>query len=568
MLANIALDTNPRRKQTFSKTLVEQKRLGRTLPAVINGLSASQAQSQGMVSDFSAAETSSVSDHEPLFMENSDEEQKSERPQSTAPEQKDETKTKLDPNASPFNPIPAPFQFPTPSEASFASNGTFGKPTPLNISGLPPGSSSIFKPGASDTEKPNLFGTQQTPKFGFPTVLDTSKQSSNDTVSSSPANETAPRQDVFKQPPSLPSKAPGFSFGTSAIFGKNERRADLSSSSQDITDAASKESSRRPANSMFPELKTQALPSTTPTSMIFNSPAPNPTFFPALFTTPTPTPSLFPSPKTSSALNEPPSTEALSPFSTFPPTAGKPMFPLQSDSNKSAPLSFAPASSKAGPFETSPTTTTQSQPFLFPPSTASGPSFTANSHATPVSPMDISQTHVQAGLSAAPSAFSSNVSRLSFTPMLSPAEQAKARPPRPDPRPAALDKLSEAMMMDDEGLLSQFIEYAIGPVIAASFHQIKDERSWAKASMWLWTDQALRALKLTSNRGSPCGPTKQEIFQKVANQYLEKGSASEGKGAKEELRAVDARISTQHTKPTIRSELSISAHCHRSRQPG
>jgi len=40
------------------------------------------------------------------------------------------------------------------------------------------------------------------------------------------------------------------------------------------------------------------------------------------------------------------------------------------------------------------------------------------------------------------------------------------------------------MMMDDEGLLSQFIEYTIGPVVAASFHQIKDERSWAKASMY------------------------------------------------------------------------------------
>jgi len=494
MLANIALDTNPRRKQTFSKTLVEHKRLGRTLPAVINGLSASQAQSQGLISDFSAAETSSVSDHEPLFMENSDEEQKSEKPQSAAPEQKDETKsdpTKLDPNASPFNRAPTPFQLPTPSGTSFASNGTFGKPTPLNFLGLPPDSSSIFKPRASETEKPNLFGTQQTPKFVSPTIPDTSKQSSNGSFAPSPENEPASQQkDLFKQPPSLPPKAPGFSFGTSALFGNSEQSNDLSGSSQDATDAAPKESTWRPASSIFPEPQTQAAPSTTPTSMFFNPPIPNPTFFPpptttsALFPTPTPIP-LFPSPKTSSTLNEPPSTEASSPFSTFLPTAGKPMFPLQPNSNKSAPFTFAPSSSKAAPFETSSTTTTQSQPFLFQPPTTSGPPSTANSQpAIPVSPMDISQTHVQAGPSAVPSAFPSNTPRSPFTPTLSPAEQAKARPPRPDPRPAALDKLSEAMMMDDEGLLSQFIEYTIGPVVAASFHQIKDERSWAKASMY------------------------------------------------------------------------------------
>lgn len=48
-------------------------------------------------------------------------------------------------------------------------------------------------------------------------------------------------------------------------------------------------------------------------------------------------------------------------------------------------------------------------------------------------------------------------------------------------RPAALRALSGSLMLDDEGLLQQFIEYTIGPIITASIQQLQEERSWQQA---------------------------------------------------------------------------------------
>ena len=48
-----------------------------------------------------------------------------------------------------------------------------------------------------------------------------------------------------------------------------------------------------------------------------------------------------------------------------------------------------------------------------------------------------------------------------------------------------MNKLCEAVMHDDEGLLQQFVEYMINPVIANAIHLIKDEQSWKQASQSL-----------------------------------------------------------------------------------
>jgi hypothetical protein len=48
-------------------------------------------------------------------------------------------------------------------------------------------------------------------------------------------------------------------------------------------------------------------------------------------------------------------------------------------------------------------------------------------------------------------------------------------------RPAALHALSESLMLDDDGLLQQFIEYTIGPIVTASIRQVQEERSWQQA---------------------------------------------------------------------------------------
>jgi len=48
-------------------------------------------------------------------------------------------------------------------------------------------------------------------------------------------------------------------------------------------------------------------------------------------------------------------------------------------------------------------------------------------------------------------------------------------------RPVALHALSENLMLDEEGLLQQFVEYTIGPIVTASIRQVEEERSWQQA---------------------------------------------------------------------------------------
>ena len=525
MLANFDIDKNSRKNQTFSRILVEPKKLGRTLPAVINGLSASQAQSQGLIND-SAAETSSVSDAEPLFMEGPDEKQSNIGARSGTPKLKDDTNT-LNLNANPFNPTSTPLQPSVPNSDPFASSSAFGKPSAFEASPPAIDLSSVFKTGTPETEKPNPFGAQQKPQFAFPPVSDMSKQTAKAKPASlSTTSFAAQQSSPFGQPSSLPAQAPAFSFGTSPLFGKVDKNEDLSSSFQETPNVPSKDLTSTPAESVFPKSKAQEPSSTTPTSSLFQFPTSSPTLFSTSTTNSSPlfastlTP-LFSPPNATSTSNEAPSTQSSSPFSKFLPPTGQPLFPTQSDSEKSKDVQFKPSAPKATTSGTSSASTTQSHSFTFPPSATAVPQTTSSQSASPFSPINTPKPPVQPRIDASTSPLLANAPRSPFTPTLPPAEQAKARPPRPDPRPTALDRIADSMVMDDEGLLSQFVEYTIGPIIAASFRQVKDERSWAKASRWSSTKVALKLLELTSNRGGPCRPTWQEVFQEMASQCLE-----------------------------------------------
>ena len=57
-----------------------------------------------------------------------------------------------------------------------------------------------------------------------------------------------------------------------------------------------------------------------------------------------------------------------------------------------------------------------------------------------------------------------------------PYEQTRIGPPKPDPRPKALDQLAVAFVGEDEGLLQQFLEYTISPIIVKAMDQVKAER--------------------------------------------------------------------------------------------
>ena len=52
----------------------------------------------------------------------------------------------------------------------------------------------------------------------------------------------------------------------------------------------------------------------------------------------------------------------------------------------------------------------------------------------------------------------------------------------PNPRPAVLDALAEGLMMDDQGLLQQFIEFTVGPIVHQAFLEVEDDESWNRAS--------------------------------------------------------------------------------------
>ena len=53
---------------------------------------------------------------------------------------------------------------------------------------------------------------------------------------------------------------------------------------------------------------------------------------------------------------------------------------------------------------------------------------------------------------------------------------------RLDPESSMSNEIANAVMRDNNGLLQQFLEYTIAPMITSSIAQLQDERSWEEAS--------------------------------------------------------------------------------------
>lgn len=99
----------------------------------------------------------------------------------------------------------------------------------------------------------------------------------------------------------------------------------------------------------------------------------------------------------------------------------------------------------------------------------------------------------------------------SITPASTPAEQATVQVPKPDPRPAVLEDLSTSLMMDENGLLSQFIEYTLSHVVNDAIDKVNDQQSWERAGQWQERD-CLKLPKLIESRRSACDFALEEIF--------------------------------------------------------
>ncbi len=73
-------------------------------------------------------------------------------------------------------------------------------------------------------------------------------------------------------------------------------------------------------------------------------------------------------------------------------------------------------------------------------------------------------------------------SQTTSTSSLSNATLPTAGDTRLDPESSVSNELANAVIRENNGLLQQFLEYTIGPMITSSIAQLQDERSWEEAS--------------------------------------------------------------------------------------
>ena len=514
--------------------LVESKRLGRTLPAAVNGLSAAQAQSQGFIEVASDADTASVANSESLFVGESDDESVSSRSRSGSPRDTRDVNAQapqLNPLATPFDTEPmstAPAR-PNPFQAAT----TFGKPsgTPTQTN-----STSVFDFNSKSTNQPahNPFGSKETPKFNFlppengtkakeskgpvsvfdskifskasfsPSQLgSTTGESSNGRVPSSSALPTD-KKTMFGQPSTTfptttsqgqtkavaanvpnsieaavpmkpksvfdqatPSSAPPvFSFGTSPLFGlagtasKAEDTKSNNLQTSEDNDLGTTAPQQKDAAIKLPDSGTQS--SHEPTSFSI------------------------------SASSNPVTKETNLPRSAFPklPDTDHPLLPTP-ESQFNARSSRFPSTVPSSAF----------QPHISPPSSK------------PVETIQ-SPNSLQEPTTPKARAFSDSpvVKHSGSQPI---QEQSTFTPSQLDPRTVALDQLSKRMLLEDNGVIQQFIEFTVGPIIKASIAQFNDESSWKEASQsspsgFLWCERML-----IWNRGVSCSLVSQEILEEV-----------------------------------------------------
>ncbi|KAI4108682.1 MAG: hypothetical protein LQ339_002198 [Xanthoria mediterranea] len=483
-------DTNPRRKQPFSFNLVEQKRRGRTLPATINGLTAAQAQTQGLViEDNSDNEGSAANDGESLFLPDQTGSTRLAReptvngvtPSVTSTQ---EEKREVASKASPL------FQF-NPSTPSFITSEklhdppagiwSFGKPSgPISTQPTNPVDTPSFNPSKpanyspfSDLNKPetkpgpfsNLNQPESTPSslnnskkpdttpalFGVSDRQDSTVPTFTTSRSTGQAHQdslstSSPSRSIFDAKPNSTTSSTKISFGTSPLFSQNElgkstqpEKKDEISNSSSAASAPPAAYDLQPSGSPFAFLKhakpitpSSPLPPQAPDNHIEKIPAQRSLPPPFSSSIPPSAPANGSHFQSTQQFNHPDANSDLdftrliatssTPFSFFPPKITEK--PPEQRFDQTAPATATPT------FETQQLTSTKSAP--------------SNRAGEP------------------------SVAAVATTP--------------PNPRPAVLDALAESLMMDDRGLLQQFIEYTVGPIVQHAFLEVEDDRSWHRAS--------------------------------------------------------------------------------------
>ena len=491
MLLTRFIDTNPRRKQTFSKNLVEKKRLGRTLPAVISGLTVSESRAKGQIEESSASEGSPASkaDDEPLFLNDDLYENPSEGFKPTANNGTAETPASLTlsrPSTNTFSSTEsiAPFQnthtpaastIPKPlSNFPLPASSTFGQPT-----GPPKAPNTSETPISTEVSRSTSMSSpaKTPPVFSFttPAALTVGTLSSPFTTG----------QNGLQQP-TLTNQQPQGIFGQPSV-------SNIATTPPIMTIKSPFDFKAMPSTtSSFAPLQTKHSVDTNP---LHHSRTPFSPSTPLSTADPSPVkPFAFPSqvPKTSNA-------------SLFPSLSSTVNDPVPATLNQTKPILFSssPQVTSASTTLDAPKTAKLPHPgfvFNLPPSSSPDPSqqkfaFTITpptlqfpSEYPPILHPPTSSNTMENLLPTSNAELALSSKTLSAKPSLQriPShEQTKIGPPKPDPRSKALDQLAVAFVNDDDGLLQQFLEYTISPIIVKAMDQVKAERSREQIGQWL-----------------------------------------------------------------------------------
>ncbi|KAL8794910.1 MAG: hypothetical protein Q9195_002622 [Heterodermia aff. obscurata] len=460
---------------TSKNLLVEPKRLNRTLPAIINGLSAAEARSHGLIDDVSDADKPTTSSHETLFVSGeSDEETEMITPVShvaTMNIPKTDPSSLRTPSAvspifpnpfSPAKPIPTGLTSTAqtqPSDVFQVSSGkissSFGKPsshaisTPILLPGAPP-STGIFQPqpllpdkSFRDSEKPN---TEPNPsRRGVPT-FELVGSSWNIAVSS-------------PEPEHLPNGIPRPTVQSKSF---HSNIAETTKPAAGIQGQASAERSLQPQESLSYQKpftfdpSNQDVPQIPPKQHL---PQEKPKILQDFLSTG----------RTSLSSQE------IPPISLSFPSNQE--LAATANGNTVARRSVDPRLSLA----TDTANISQPSATLATPQTNSSPNVTSIQESSAAGFRFLPQNLPLAGLNT--------ISDTNFEVRQGPAGRKDLQGTFPtntihsDRRSFILSTLSDGIMLNDGALLQQFVEYVIGPIITDAIRETRDGRSWKQARL-------------------------------------------------------------------------------------
>lgn len=521
------LDSNSRRKQIFSDRLVEKKRFRRTLPAVINGTSASQAQSQGFVEGSSEAENASMNDEESLFLhDDTEEEQRRSTSRSKSPRKAEAKIESANPSITANSSHPrmtfglpsstlSPIQPASNMHSQIKQTSTPDANPPLQ----PDSSTSESKQAQSEqiSERKSPFSFQDLPKFNF--GGSTSTQMSHNITGTGTSRIDTPndqKSTLFGQPFSTSNTNAGISqtqnigtAGASSINGASpflpidatsKAQTNIKAKEPDILNVKGPSTELKiptfsfgtsPLFSAVTSEKFDAQPETTnPTPEIgalFKPQSGNRTATPNLTITKSSAQD-FSSPNPSSRISAPTTSISIDSPKPIPEQSPVSASHLARDSAAfTPPPSLNPLKEGVIPSSTIPPHAQASSSF---PGYSSevdperqNTRLATSAHATDATRLDLS-------------------SNLSSSNKVSLGSEVRAKP-LPSLRQTVLDELSTTMMIEAGGLVELFVQHTIQPIIDASVAQFEDEKSWTDASQWSFIPKHVTGLKLISSSESP-----------------------------------------------------------------